>query len=242
MEPRTRVKERFDLLELEAPTSKTSKSRQVRVLDGSGQVLADVVLGKTKYEAFGPGRNGIYVRRSPEAQTWLASGEPKASFDIKDWVAPTFFVFDVTKLRRITYELPGEQPLVVEKGSEKDAKFKLVEPVPAGKKLKDTANVEGFPASFATLELDDVRKLAATPTGDQVSTIRLEAEGGLIITMRVRKDGDAQWLSYAATGEGDAKKQADELTAKGTAWEFKVPAWKLDSLLRKRADLYDAAS
>lgn len=242
MEPRTRVKERFDLLELEAPTSKTSKSRQVRVLDAGGQVLADVVLGKTKVEAFGSGRNGIYVRRSAEAQTWLASGEPRASFEVKDWVAPTFFNFDVANLRRITYEHPGEPPLVVEKGTEKDAKLKLVEPVPAGKKLKDTANVEGFPVAFATMDLDDVRKLTATPTGDQVSTIRLETDKGLTITMRARKDGDAIWLSYSATGEGEAKKQADEMTAKGAGWEFKLPSWKVDSILRKRADLYDAAS
>lgn len=238
MEPRTRVKERFDLLELEAPTSKTSKSRQVRVLDAAGQVLADVVLGKTKYEAFGSGRNGIYVRRSAEPQTWLARGEPKASFEVKDWTAPTFFSFDVAKLRRITFEHPGEPPLVVEKGAEKDAKFKLVEPVPAGKKLKDAVNVEGFPVAFATIDLEDVHKITATPAGDQVSIVRLETDNGMTVTMRARKEGDAYWVSYTAAGEGDAKKPAEELNAKGAGWEFKLPTWKTDGIVRKRADIY----
>lgn len=242
VEPRTRSKDRFGLLELDEPGTKESKSRHVRVLDAKGGVLADVLLGKSKHEAFGAGRSGVFARRFGDAQTWLASGDPRASFDIKDWVAASFFVFDVAKLKRMTYEHPGDSPLVAEKGAEKDARFKLVEPVPAGKKLKDGAQVENFPVAFANLELDDVRKLAATPAGDGVSVIRLEADNGVIITLRVRKEGDAHWLSYAAAGEGEAKKQADEITARGQGWEFKLPPWKVDAVMKKRDNLYEAVA
>ena len=95
---------------------------------------------------------------------------------------------------------------MAEKGAEKDAKFKLVEPVPAGKKLKDAANVEGFPVAFATIDLEDVRKLTATPTGDQVSTIRLETDKGLIGHLARPQGRRCHWISYSATGEGEARR------------------------------------
>jgi len=42
-----------------------------------------------------------------------------------------------------------------------------------------------------------------------------------------------------AAGEGDAKKTADEITARTAGWEYKLSANKADSLLKRRADLFE---
>jgi hypothetical protein len=72
--------------------------------------------------------------------------------------------------------------------------------------------------------------------------VKVESADGLATTLRLRKEGDAQWLSVAVTGgEGDAKKTAEEIAARTQGWEFKIPSYKADAILKKRADLVQAS-
>jgi len=240
VEPRTAAKDKWKLLELEDPAVKGAKSREVRILDAKGQPLGDLIVGKSRYHAFGPGKNGIYIRRPGEAQTWFAMGEVKGGPELKDWVALTAFEIASDKIVRVTIEHPGETPIVVEKGDGKEAKFKLGTPLPEGAKLKQGVQIDPMATGFASIELEDVRRLAQTPAGDKVTVLKLEIDGGLVVTFRVRKDGEASWLSLAAAGEGDAaKKQADAINARAAGWEFKIPQWKVDQIARRMSDLIE---
>ena len=67
VEAKTRRADRYALLELEDPAAKDAKSRLVRVLDGKGSVLAEVVVGKKRIDAFGVGKSGTYVRKPADA-------------------------------------------------------------------------------------------------------------------------------------------------------------------------------
>jgi len=109
-----------------------------------------------------------------------------------------------------------------------------------GKKLKDASAAETLARAVASIDLEDVRKPAAPPAVDGASIVKVESADGLAITLRLRKEGDANWLTItAAGGEGDAKKTAEEITARTQGWEFKIPAHKADAILKKRADLID---
>lgn len=240
-EPKTAAKDRWSLLELEDPAGKDAKSSLVRLLDAKGGAIAEIVIGKSRANAFGAGRGGVYVRRPNETQTWLASGEPSIAVDTKDWVDASIYKTDVQKLTRVTIEHPKEVPIVVEKGSEPDAKFAL-KSVPEGLKLKQTAGVEQIGLAFGSIDLEDVRKLDATPVGDNVSVIKTESSDGVTVTFRLRRDddGSASWLSFAAAGEGEAKKAADEINAK-SGWEFKIPKWKADQVGKRAADLFETS-
>lgn len=268
VEPRTSVKEKFALLELEDPTAKDAKSRRVRALDTSGKVISDVVLGRTRFDAFGAGKGGMYVRRFPETQSWLATGDPRVTAEIKDWVDTKVFASDATKVTRLTIENPGEEALTIdrtppevkdppkdasaeaEKTKEapkppsppaKEGKFRLAA-MPDGKKLKQGVTMDAIVESFGSIDLDDVRKLDSTPAGDAVQVLKLESEGGPAVTFRLRKDGDSSWISFSATGaEGDAKKKSDEINAKSQGWEFKIPNWKAEQIGKRRADLFETS-
>ena len=64
------------------------------------------------------------------------------------------------------------------------------------------------------IDLEDVRKASAeaAPAGD-VSVAKLEADGGLAVTLQLRKEGEDTWVSLEASGaDGDAKKTAEEIT------------------------------
>jgi len=241
-EPKTAAKDRWPMLDLEDPASAEAKSGLVRLLDAGGKPIGELVVGKRRMNAFGTGRNGVYVRRPSEAQTWLASGDPSVTLDVKDWVEPVFFKADVEKLKRVTIAHPSEVPIIVEREGEagKGGKFAL-KSVPEGLKVKESAGVEQVALSLGSVELEDVRKLEATPTGNAVSVITAESSDGLTVTLRLRRDGapDEAWLSLTATGEGDAKKAADEINAKAAGWEFKIPKWKADQIGKRAADIFE---
>lgn len=259
VEPRTATKVKLALLELEDPTTKDAKSRRVRLLGAGGKPLSDVMIGKTRFDAFGSGKGGIYVRRFDETQSWLATGDPKVTANIKDWIETKVFGADADKAVKVTIHSPGEEPLVVEKAPPaaaaeatpnvppkapgppaKVSKFRLAI-VPEGKKLKDGANIDQIVDGFASIDLDDVRKLDATPADDKVTVVKLEREASPTVTFRLRKDGDTSWLSLSATGDGDTKKAADELNAKAQGWEFKIPTWKAEQIGKRRADLFETS-
>lgn len=260
IEPKTSVKDRLGLLELEDPGAKDSKSRGIRVLDISSKPISEIVLGKTRFDAFGPGKGGAYVRRSGSTQSWLATGDPKVTADIKDWVETKVFAGDAAKIVRLTIEHPGEDPLVIEKTPPevkdekpkdaaaappppptKESKFRLAK-VPDGKKLKKDAGVDAIVEAFNSIDFDDVRKIDATPSGDKVIVLKLESEGSPTVTFRVRKDADgANWLSLTAAGDGEAKKRADEINAKSGGWEFKIPTWKADQITKRSSDLLETS-
>ncbi len=240
IEPRTASVERHKLLELEDTTGKDAKSRAVRILNQKGQPISEIVLGKSRLEAFGSGKGGIYVRRPKEAQTWFASGDPKAPAEPKDWMTVAVFETESAKIAKLVLEHPGEEPLVIEKGDGKEQKFKLAK-MPDGQKLKQGVTIDQIAQGFASIELDDVRKLDATPAGNAVSVFKLTSETGLGVTFRLRKDGDAHWLSLTAAGDGDAKKTSDDINAKATGWEYKLPQWKLDQINKRRADLFETS-
>ena len=258
VEPRTSIKEKLGLLELEEPTEKDAKSRRVRILDTSGSVISDVVIGKTRFDAFGSGKGGIYVRRSAEAQSWLATGDPKVTAEIKDWIDTKVFTGETAKIVKVKIETPGEGELVIEKtpppeakaedakgppkpptAAAKESKYRLAS-TPDGKQLKQDAKLDDIVDAFGSINLDDVRKLEAPPAADKTQVVTLESEGAPTVTFRLRKDGEAQWISLIAAGEGDAKKMADEINAKAQGWEFKIPNWKAELIGKRPADIFEA--
>jgi len=236
VEAKTRVADRYGLIDLEDPTGAAAKSRSVRLLDAKGGVVAEAVVGKKRSDAFGFGKVGTYVRKPGDAQTWLANAEVDASADLKDWIKTDVFQVDSSKVSRVTIEIPGEQPLKVERGADKKL---AVLGIPPGLKLKDEGAGDAIARAAAYVDFDDVRKLPAGAAPKDASTVKLEAENGPTVSLRLRKDGDAQWLTVTATGEGDAKKAADDITARTAGWEYQIGKSKADSLLKRRSDLLE---
>jgi hypothetical protein len=257
IESKTRRPDRYAILELEDPADKSAKSRIVRLLGTKGNVIGEVVIGKKRHDLLGTGKSGTYVRKPGDPQTWLANAELDAPAVTKDWLKISVYTADASKISRVTIEIPGEQSLRIERQAapaknEKDAKQSTIpDPAaaklqfvgfpPADKKLKDAGAAESIVRALVSIDMDDVRKLDAAPAGAGVSTVKIEVADGPTTTLRLRKDGETHWLSLSAAGEGEAKKTADEINQRTQGWEFKIPAAKADSILKKRADLMDAA-
>ena len=175
------------------------------------------------------------------------------------------------KISRIGIEIPGEQALKIERpapAAAKDAKTRRTPkgrrtprtpketeetktPPPAklafvgfppeGKKLKDACAAETIARAVSSIDLEDVRKLAAPPAGDGVSTVKIEMRDGPPRRCACARTATRTGCPSTATGgEGDAKKAAEEIAARTKDWEFKIPAVKAEAILKKRADLLEA--
>jgi Domain of unknown function (DUF4340) len=240
VEAKTRNKDRYSLLELEDPDGKDAKSRLVRLIDDKGTLIAAAVVGKKRSDAFGANKSGTYVRRPADMQTWLANAEIDVPMVVRDWVQPGIIDIPATKIASLAIAIPGEEPLKIARDAADASKYTLAG-MPEGKKLKDATAMGSIVRAAASIELEDVRKLGSAPTGD-VNLVTIAADGGLTVALRLRKDGEDYWLSVDATGaEGDAKKTAEEITARTKGWEFKIPAAKAQAILKRRAELFEAS-
>src|SRR5262245_19946517 len=237
VEPKTRKADRFGMLELEDAGAKDTQSREVRLLDQQGAVIAQAIIGKKRSGASGSSKSGTYVRRPEDAQIWLANADIQVSASVRDWVQPTLIDLEATKIKSVTVEIPNEPALRIEREGD-GGKHKLVS-IPEGKKLKQGTDVDQVVRGVASIDLEDVRKL--DPATGEVSTARLETDGGLSVTLRLRKDGEDTWVSLTAAGDGEAKKTADDLTARSKDWEFKISPAKASSILKRPADLFEAS-
>ena len=138
VEPKTRKSDRFAMLELEDAGAKDTKSREVRLLDQQGTLIAQAIIGKKRTDAFGSSKAGTYVRWPEDQQAWLANTDVEVSATVRDWVQTTLFDLEAAKISAVTVEIPNEAALQIERDA---GKHKLVA-VPEGKKLKQGADID----------------------------------------------------------------------------------------------------
>jgi Domain of unknown function (DUF4340) len=239
VEPKTRKSDRFAMLELEDAGAKDTKSREVRLLDQQGGLLAQAIIGKKRLDAFGSSKAGTYVRWPEDVQAWLANTDVEISAAVRDWVQPTLIDQDASKIKSVTVEVANEAPLRIEREAGDAGKHKLVA-IPDGKKLKQGGDVDAIVRAVGALDLEDVRKLDPAAASD-VSTARFETDSGLAVTLTLRKDGGDTWVSLSARGDGEAKKAADEINARSKDFEFKIAPSKATAILKRPADLFEAS-
>lgn len=239
VEPKTKSKERFGLLELEDPANKDAKSRLVRLLDAKGSVLSEVIVGKKRFDAFGANRSGTYVRRPGEDQTWLANADLEASPSARDWMPTGVLDVAAAKVATMTIEVPGEAPLKIVRDAAggQVPKFNLAN-MPAGKKLKESTSLDSMVRAAANIELEDVRKAEADAKAD-AGTVTLEGDGGLKVVIAIRKSGDDTWAGITATGDGASKADAEAIAKRVAGWEFKLPAGRATAILKRQGDLIE---
>lgn len=236
-EDKTQKPDRYELLQVEDPQQKGAASNLLKLSDASNAILAELIVGRVRANAFGGGQGGTYVRRPGEAQAWIVNAEIDASSDIKSWFKTRIFETQVDRIRKVTIEIPGEPALVIDWDAA--TKQHVLKDVPAGKQVKFVNSVPDMIDSLANIDMEDVRKSPDTPSGSNVSTLKVESEGGLVVNYVIRKTPEGDWLSLSAAGEGEHKKFADLFTAGAKGWEFKLAPTKAEEFLKKRADLID---
>lgn len=266
VEAKTAAEERLPRLELDAPGREDAKGRRVTLKDANGTVLAAAILGKTRYDLYGGGRGGIYVRRDGESQAWLAAGEIELPADDLGWIDTTVVDLPEYRIRSVTLGAGGSDPIVLSRAD--DTQDFALDRVPEGRKA-DADELSRVAATLASLTLQDVKPAAVKQVPDDAPLARFETFEGQVVAIRllVEGEGDAveHWVQLtaeppagppavsspqepspagAADGEAaeakrDPAAETARLAQRFAGWTFKVPRWVTDRLLVTRDDLLE---
>jgi hypothetical protein len=84
VEPKTQKADLYPRLEVD--DAGKGKSTLVALKDKSGAALAEMIIGKRRYDRLGAGNDGVYIRKPGDPQAWLARGSLEFSDQLSSWL------------------------------------------------------------------------------------------------------------------------------------------------------------
>ena len=238
VEPKTQQPGFYSRLDVEDPGS--GKSTLVTLKDKSGATLAELIIGKRRFDRLGTGTDGVYVRKPGDTQAWLARGSLEFSDQLSSWLDRRILDIPEKRIAKASLTQPDGTKLVIIRAKPED-KF-AVEGAPADAKFKSETTT-GEPAlALDGLDLDDVKPLGDMPVPDKdVVTASFTTFDGLTVDVRMLDKDDAHWVALSAVGSGAAEAEAKAINDKGSRWTYAVPSYKAAQLKMKLADLLEPA-
>lgn len=268
-EEKTSNPDKYALLGVQGPGEETSgedgtPSQRVVLEDESGAVLADVILGKTKYGS----SPSVYVRVAGEPASWLCQGEVKLATDPNAWLDKTVLQMDRDRLAGTTLTHADGTVVDVSRPSKDQNTYDFAE-VPEGRELSNASAGNALGTIFTYLSFDDVKP---------VDEIDFSAEGawevesrtldGLVVSADLVEVDGVTWARFDASfeelesvdvgpvpaepeAEGEetpeatedegpdpvaVRAEAEELDARLSPWAYALPSYKATTLTKRVED------
>jgi len=238
VEPKTQKADLYPRLEVDDPGK--GKSTLVTLKDKSGAALAELIIGKRRFDRLGAGNDGIYIRKPGDAQAWLARGSLEFSDQLASWLDRRVLDLPEKRIAKVTLTQPDGARLVITRPSP-DAQF-AVEEAPDDVKFKSETATRQPAMALETLDLDDVKPAADMPMPDKdVFTASFVTFDGLTVDVRLFDRDNMHWIAVSATGAGSTEAEAKEIGGKVGRWIYAVPSYKATALKTKLSDLLEPA-
>jgi hypothetical protein len=238
VEPKTQKADLYPRLEVEDPGK--GKSTLVSVKDKSGGAIAELIIGKRRYDRLGAGNDGVYLRKPGDTQAWLARGSLEFSGDTASWLDRRILDIPEKQIAKVTLTQADGAKLVISRASP-DAKF-AVEDAPADAKFKSETTTSGPAMALETLDLDDVKPAAELPVPDKdLVTASFTTFDGLTVDVRLFEHDKTNWIAVSAAGSGKSEAEARNIDEKVSHWTYAISSNKANLLRTKLADLLEPA-
>lgn len=251
VEPKTREPALYPRLEVEDPGEGASpssdkgsdsqgKSTLVTIKDKSGKAIAELIVGKRRYDRLGAGNDGVYIRKPGDPQSWLARGSLDLAGDRASWLDRRIVDLPDKKIAKVTLTQADGTILVLSRATS-EAKF-AIEGAPANAKPK-SESATGEPAmALETLDLEDVKPAAQMPVpAGGVTTATYTTFAGLTVTLKLFEHDKKSWATVAAAGSGKAAADAKRIEQRVAGWVYAIPEYKAKMMETKLADLVEPA-
>ena len=231
VEAKTRKADSYPRLEVE-DVKDGAKSALVRVKHANGGVLAELIVGKRRFDRLGAGADAVYVRRPGEPQAWLAQGSLDVTGEAKDWLDKKVVSVPAAKVKQVSVKQPGGAVLTIQRESE-GGKVSVAD-APADTKWKSESTLAEPLSVLDGLELTDVAAVSANSPPDNAATTEFVTFDGLTVTSRTWEKDGTHWLKLSASGTG-----SETIEPKVKDWTFAIPAWKANNFKTKLEDLVE---
>lgn len=235
IERKTNDAERSARLNLRDVAQKDSKAARVVVTTSQGETLVDLHVGK-KRESLTGGKPMVYVRRSHEAQTYLAEGELDLRGGPVQWLPRE--IMNIPKDTIVSATLTsasGEVLELVRSGEE----FKIVG-LPSSRKVTLQYSVNNAATVIDKLLFDDVRSAEGLDFNAGLGGGVFKTKDGLTITVDFgavpadQAGTDEPWLraevAVANDATEDARKLGEAVRAQTSGWAYRLSSYDMDRL------------
>ncbi|MDX1540921.1 MAG: DUF4340 domain-containing protein [Geminicoccaceae bacterium] len=222
IEPKTANPERFGRLQVEDVEREGATSRLVRLADGDGGVLADVLIGKARNRLTGTEPAGTYIRFADEEQSWLASGRIELPAEPALWLERRVVDLAGDEVVSISVEPPDGEAYTLAREDEgwilDDGSAEM-----AGD--QDPGELSG---ALEALEHQGVRPAAEVAWPEVAWRFRFTTEKGLEVAVRLAEVEGEPWAQLEAstnlTDDGqEAVERAAAISARTEGWAYRLP-------------------
>lgn len=249
LEPKTANPDRFDRLGLDADRAVT-----VTLEAGAGERIASVRVGRRRFAGTSP---RSFVLPDGEDRTWLVSALPSIASGPVAWLDREVAAIARARLAGVTLTHPDGEVVRITRAGPADTNFTL-EGLGEDEALTTPSAANAPATALLSVRADDVARLDAfEDTREALADARYRTFDGLTVDVTLFTAGGETWAGLtaaydpaAATGAdapaampdapADGAQEAAELNRRWAGWAYKLPAFKVDDMVRNRADLVAA--
>ena len=201
VEQKTANKDKYATLGVEDVDGKDAKSVEIEL--GGLQKPVKLIVGN------GNQHGGTFVRRSGEAESWLASGTLSVDKKIESWLRKDLADVAATRIASVEITRPDGKSVRLAKAAEADANFKLAD-IPKGRDAGSDFAINGPASTLGGLKFDDAVSAKDAPPAEKPLKARFATFDGLIVDMTAwEKDGKDYAQFVASEDEKTASAHAD---------------------------------
>ncbi len=235
-EAKTKQPEKYSKLNLLDFNAPGSGSRRVKVTGKNGEILADLIVGNSKFNLPGTKTGGVYLRLPGDDQTWLAQGGVGFSGVASDWLVPAVFHIAGARIKRVEIQHSAGQPVLITKSNPKTLVYTL-ENVPPGFKVKFGDEPKLIATNLEAFELEDVRGAGAIPfPPTKLTRTVFETFNGLQISAETANQHGKNWTRFTfkpLPGSNDAaKSEARDLSERTKNWVYRIADFRAARLTK----------
>ncbi|MAH85177.1 MAG: hypothetical protein CBB68_13095 [Rhodospirillaceae bacterium TMED8] len=246
-ELKTRKADLYDRLHVGDPKANNADARQIRLLDAKGEELANLIVGRKRYNLAGARREGVYIRKPGNIQTWLAAGELDVDIKPGNWLDNEIVDVREGAVERVTVRHPDGESLTVVRADPEGKEYVLLD-IPPGKELKFDTDPKTLAGVTNQLNMDDVRKDGFIKfIEDQTLRANFITENGLSLMVYLVNQNDVAWARFEASIVSDASLSKDvletaqarvrEINARVRGWVYALPSFKASRINRRAGDM-----
>lgn len=247
LEPRTADPARYGRLRVGEPQSDEQadgEGSMLRLLDDGGEVIASVIVGKTKSVPTSSRPGWYYVRLPTEARTWLAEGRIEVFEKATAWLDPLQPTVSRRRVHQVTAVNQAGEEVVVERALPSISDFAIAN-LPEGQEPLHGAAGNALGSSLGFLSFEDAQQAEKLDFAGGRKVIFRTFDGLVVEVDMVEKDG-GWWARYQARAEPEASKleslpeeeraellspeavakEAEELNRRYAGWAYLLPEYK----------------
>ena len=160
---------------------------------------------------------GTFVRRSAEAQSWLASGNLIPEKNPANWLRKELADIPSDRIASVTITHADGKVLRVFKDKPSDANYTIAD-LPKGREPSSEFAANGLASVLADLKIDDVASSKDVAVPEKVTEIRYATFDGVTVDAKAWQVGDKHYIALRASEDKDlAQKFVDAELAKSSA-------------------------